>query len=193
MLRHLRSALGASGLVLVASTGMACAPTPQGSPGSSATTGPSPAVAGITAVASPNAAPPSPAASPIASPAPDQVAPKPANASLAIVEPAAGAPVAAGSVTVRVDYSGPTLVPAASATAIDQYHLHYFLDVNSAQYIGTTTPAPLGNPNIVHTAATTVTFDNVAPGTHQLAVALSGSNHVSVSPPLAAQLTFTAQ
>jgi hypothetical protein len=37
-----------------------------------------------------------------------------------------------------------------------------------------------------------VTFDNVAPGSHQLAVVLTGSNHISVNPPITQQITFTA-
>jgi hypothetical protein len=92
---------------------------------------------------------------------------------------------------VTVNYTGPTLVPAASATALDQYHLHYLLDVDPTPYIGTTTPMPTNNPNIIHTAATQLTFDNVAPGTHHIAVIMSGANHVSVSPPVSQQVTFT--
>jgi hypothetical protein len=42
----------------------------------------------------------------------------------------------------------------------------------------------------MHTAATSVVFDNVASGTHQLAVVMSGSNHISVNPPLAERETF---
>lgn len=99
----------------------------------------------------------------------------------------------AGSVTVTVNYTGPPLVPAANATKLDDYHLHYFLDVDPNPYIGTTVPAPLNDPRIIHTAATTVTFDNVAAGNHTLAVMLSGSNHISVNPPLAVQENFTAR
>jgi hypothetical protein len=93
-------------------------------------------------------------------------------------------------VTVTVNYSGPPLVAAANATKLDDYHLHYFLDVDPGPYIGTTTPMPLNDPRIMHTAATSVVFDNVASGTHQLAVVMSGSNHISVNPPLAERETF---
>jgi uncharacterized protein (DUF2141 family) len=44
-----------------------------------------------------------------------------------------------------------------------------------------------------HTAATSVTFDNVAAGSHALAVMMSGSNHISVNPPVAETETFTAR
>ena len=132
-------------------------------------------------------------AAPAASPTGGVVAPKPANASLSIAQPPADGTVSAGSVTVTVNYTGPTLVPAAAATALDQYHLHYLLDVDPTPYIGTTTPIPANNPYIIHTAETHVRFDNVVPGAHYLAVVLGGSDHVSVDPPLAQQITFTAQ
>jgi hypothetical protein len=99
--------------------------------------------------------------------------------------PTAGETVSAGAVTVTVAYTGPTLVPAANATKLDDYHLHYFLDVDPTPYLGTTVPIPLGDPRIVHTAATSVTFDNVAAGTHELAVVMTGSNHISLNPPVA--------
>ena len=94
---------------------------------------------------------------------------------------------------VDVQYTGPALVAAANATKLDDYHLHYFLDESAAAYIGTQVPVPMGNPNIVHTAALQQTFDNVAPGPHTVTVMLSGANHVSVTPPLSAQVMFTVQ
>jgi hypothetical protein len=84
-------------------------------------------------------------------------------------------------------------VDAANATKLDDYHLHYFLDVDPTRYIGTTVPIPLGDPRIIHSAATNVTFDNVAAGTHTLAVVMTGSNHISVTPPVADKVTFTAR
>ena len=128
---------------------------------------------------------------PAATPAGSVAAAKPANASLTIRQPPADTTVSSSSVTVTVNYMGPTLVPAASATALDQHHLHYFLDVDATPYIGTTIPIPTSNPTIIHTADTQVTFNNVAPGTHQVAVVLGGSDHVSVNPPLVQQITFT--
>jgi hypothetical protein len=92
-----------------------------------------------------------------------------------------------------VQYNGPPLVPAASATKLDDYHLHYFLDENPAPYIGTQLPVPMGNPHIVHTAALQQSFDNVSAGPHTVTVMLSGANHISVTPPLSAQVMFTVQ
>jgi hypothetical protein len=113
--------------------------------------------------------------------------------SLTFSAPKDGDTVNTGSVMVSVSYSGPPLVAAANATKLDDYHLHYILDVDPTPYIGTTTPVPLGDPRIIHSAATSVTFDNVAVGTHMLAVVLTGSNHISVNPPVAQKETFTAR
>jgi hypothetical protein len=113
--------------------------------------------------------------------------------SLTFTAPPAGDTVNAGSVMVSVSYSGPALVPAANATKLDDYHLHYILDVDPTPYLGTAMPIPLGDPRIIHSASTSVTFDNVAVGTHTLAVVMTGSNHISVNPPVAQTETFTAR
>jgi len=101
----------------------------------------------------------------------------------------------AGSITISIQYSGPPLVAAASATKIDDYHVHYFLDEDASPYLNSNspTPVPMGNPHIVHTASLQTTFDNVAAGSHTATVMLSGANHVTVTPPLSAQVTFTVQ
>jgi hypothetical protein len=44
-------------------------------------------------------------------------------------------------------------VAAANAPRLDDFHRHYFLDESAAPYLGTLAPVPMGNPNIVHTAA----------------------------------------
>jgi hypothetical protein len=96
-------------------------------------------------------------------------------------------------VTVIVNYTGPQLVDAANATKLDDYHIAYLLDVDPNPYIGTTVPIPMGDPRIIHAATTSTTFNNVAVGTHTLAVVMVGSNHVSVNPSLADKETFTAR
>jgi hypothetical protein len=101
--------------------------------------------------------------------------------------------VPAGSVTISIQFSGAQLVAAASATKLDDYHLHYFLDEDAAPYLNSLTPVPMGNPHIVHTASLQTTFDNVAAGSHTATVMLSGANHITVTPPLSAQVTFTVQ
>jgi hypothetical protein len=110
---------------------------------------------------------------------------------LRFTAPTAGQTLPAGTISVAVDYSGPTLVPAASATKLDDYHVHYFLDESAAAYLGTLVPVPMGNPHILHTAATQVSFDGVTAGPHTLTVMLSGANHISVNPPVSDQVAFT--
>ncbi len=121
------------------------------------------------------------------------VAPKPANLSLHVTSPAPGSVVPAGSVNVSVDYAGPALVPGAQATALTDYHLHYLLDTDAAPYIGSGLPLPSGRPDILHSAATTVTFENVAAGAHTVTIVMGGSNHVAVDPPVVDQVSFMVQ
>jgi hypothetical protein len=158
-------------------------PSPAAQP---AVASPSPSVsaARLAAVVSPG---PSPSASALTA------APRPAGASLAFTEPTAGGTVAAGSVAATVNYSGPTLVAAGNATKLDDYHIHYLIDVDATPYIGTTVAIPLSDPRIIHTAATSVTIDNVAAGPHTLTVVMTGSNHISVNPPLSDKVSFTAR
>jgi hypothetical protein len=112
---------------------------------------------------------------------------------LKITSPASDATLPAGDVKVTVDYTGPDLVPAAQAKKLDDYHLHYLLDVDPTPYLGTTTPIPTNNPKIIHSAAKEVTFSNVASGSHSVTVIMTGSNHVSVAPPVADTVSFTAK
>src|SRR5438105_222705 len=142
--------------------------------------------------APPAAAPTSAAAKPASSPSPSAVgslsaaalnpaAARPANATLKISAPTAGQSMPAGSIQVMIDYNGPTLVPAANSTKLDDLHLHYFLDESATPYLGTGVPVPAGNPRIIHTAALQQAFDNVTAGSHTVVVMLSGNNHVSVN------------
>jgi hypothetical protein len=160
----------------------AASPKPAVSPAASPS--PSPAIAASPAVSPAAAASPSPAA---------QAAPKPDTVTLTITSPQAGETVSAGTVTVTIDYSGPDLVPAADATKLTDYHFHYFLDEDPTPYIGTTTPIPTGTPRIIHSAAKQVNFDNVTAGNHNLAVVMTGNNHVSTDPPVVERLTFTVR
>ena len=84
-------------------------------------------------------------------------------------------------------------MPAANAAKLDDYHVHYFLDESATPYLGTGVPVPAGNPRIVHSGALQVTLDNVSAGPHTVTVLMSGANHISVAPPLTAQVQFTAQ
>jgi len=123
--------------------------------------------------------------------APTDVPARRPDATLTIAQPPSGATLPSGKVTVVVSYTGPPLVPAVNATELNQYHLHYLLDVNANAYLQSNVPLPLGNSSIIHTSKTQVTFDNVVPGSHLLAVVLTGSNHVSPNPPVAQQISVT--
>ncbi|MBV9170721.1 MAG: hypothetical protein JOZ81_11610, partial [Chloroflexi bacterium] len=74
--------------------------------------------------------------------------------------------------TISVQWTGPELVPAANATRLEDYHLHYFLDEDATPYLNTSTltPVPMGNPRIVHTANLQVPFEGVPAGSHTVTV-----------------------
>jgi hypothetical protein len=119
---------------------------------------------------------------------------RPPDVLLAISAPRAGETIVevepSETITVAVDYWGPRLVPASSAHAVDEYHLVYFLDADASAYLGSLLTIPHCDPHIVHSSETHLTFDHVMHGSHSLQVMLTGSNDVSVNPPVAASVTF---
>jgi hypothetical protein len=122
---------------------------------------------------------------------------RPSDVRLGIIQPRAGETMlevdSSESITVSVDYWGPRLVPPDVAHAVDDLHLVYILDADASPYIGTTQPMLVCDKHIAHSTGTHITFDNVAHGSHTLAVLLAGSNNVSVNPPVAASVTFTVK
>ena len=130
----------------------------------------------------------SPAASPTSKPI----------AMITITAPKAGVTVSTGDVVVTYDVSDVVLVPAASAQKPEDYHLHAAMDMDTSQWIGTSVPVPAAsaNPNpsrLIHTAAKTVTFTNVAAGDHTVTVWLSLASHVSLKPSVSASVKFTVR
>jgi hypothetical protein len=113
------------------------------------------------------------------------------QAQVTISSPASGATVTGPDVTVTINVSGTTLVPAAQATKVEDLHVHYLLDVDPSPYLAGTTPVPQGDPNIVHSGATSYTFNNVAAGSHRVTVLLGFADHRAVQPPVAPSVTFT--
>jgi hypothetical protein len=107
-----------------------------------------------------------------------------------ITSPANGARVAGPDVTITIAVTGTTLVPGAEAQRLEDLHVHYMLDTDPAPYLSGTMPVPMGNPNIVHSAATSYTFNDVAPGNHRVVVLLGYSNHAAFQPPVAPSVTF---
>jgi hypothetical protein len=110
---------------------------------------------------------------------------------ITITSPANGATVPGPDVTVTIQVTGTTLVPAANATRLEDMHVHYLLDVDPTPFLDGTTPIPTGNPAIVHAAALTTTFSGVAPGAHRVTVILGLSDHRAVQPPVAPSVSFT--
>jgi len=110
---------------------------------------------------------------------------------ITITAPANGATVAGPDVTVTINVTGTTLVPAANATRLEDLHVHYVLDRDTAPLASGSAPIPMGDANIVHSGASSNTFMGVAPGPHRVAVILGLSNHVAVQPPIAPTVSFT--
>jgi len=108
-----------------------------------------------------------------------------------MTSPTNGATVPGPDVTVTIQVTGTTLVPAANATKLEDMHVHYFLDVDATPYLDGTTPIPAGNPAIVHSGALSNTFSNVAAGPHKVTVVLGLSDHRAVQPPVAPSVSFT--
>jgi hypothetical protein len=110
---------------------------------------------------------------------------------ITITSPVNGATVPGPDVTVSINVTGTTLVPAAQATRLEDLHVHYLLDTDPSPWLDGTTPIPAGNPNIVHSGATSNAFTGLAPGPHQVAVVLGFSDHRAVQPPVDPSVSFT--
>ncbi|MGE0542593.1 MAG: protein kinase [Dehalococcoidia bacterium] len=108
---------------------------------------------------------------------------------LAILQPAEGGRVS-DPVTVQVAVEGATLKPAGEGDP-EARHLHYFLDRDPAEIVGSGTPIPVGQAGIVHTDATTQAFPGIAPGEHTIWVVLGGSDHMPLDPAVAGKVSFT--
>ena len=120
---------------------------------------------------------------------PVQGSPAP-TAALRILSPRAGQAVSGNPLTVTWEAQGIEIVPAASARRREDLHAHLFLDRDPSPYLGTGQAIPFGDPNIIHTASRTVTFQNVAPGRHRLDLVLAYADHVAVDPPIRDSVTF---
>ena len=114
-----------------------------------------------------------------------------AQPQIVITAPSNGGSVPGPNVTVSIQVTGTTLVPAANATKLEDMHVHYLLDVDPAPWLSGTTAIPMGNPNIVHSGALSNTFNDVAPGPHRVVVVLGLANHIAVQPPVAPAVSFT--
>lgn len=110
-----------------------------------------------------------------------------ADPTLTITSPANGSTISGSSVTVTWESTGVTIKPPAEAKSMEEGHYHAFLDVTPDTTAGK--PFPKG-PNIVHTAETQATFDNVSPGEHTVTVVLGYSDHSAWRPVVEDKVTF---
>jgi hypothetical protein len=113
-----------------------------------------------------------------------------AGPAIQITEPANGATVGP-NVNVSWTSEGVTIVKAADATELTQGHYHVFVD--TAPITGADTPTPTDNPQIIHTAETSVELKDLAPGEHTITLVLGYSNHTPWQPPVTATVTFTVE
>ncbi len=106
--------------------------------------------------------------------------------------PANGTTIDAGDITVSAMALNFNLVEKqGEANVPGEGHLHYFLDTEAPTAPGSPAIPPGGS--WAHTANTTYTFTNVAPGTHTFSVELVNNDHTPLVPPVVAKATVTVQ
>jgi hypothetical protein len=116
--------------------------------------------------------------------------PAPTGPSVRFTSPAPGATVAPGTVTATVDVANFLLQPPGGSNLAGYGHIHFYLDVDIPTTPGAAAVTAAGTYKAQ--PGTTVTWDNVAPGTHTLGVQLVNNDHTPLSPPVTATLTITA-
>jgi hypothetical protein len=110
-----------------------------------------------------------------------------------IISPAQGATVVGPDVTVEVLVTDFTLVPPTGTDANPgkEGHIIYYLDVEPVFMPGQ--PAIPSDPDAIYAASEqlTNTFENVAPGSHDVWVLLVLDDHTPVIPPAIEKVGFT--
>lgn len=107
---------------------------------------------------------------------------------LAIAAPEGGATVAA-PVTIEWSAEGVTIKGATDATSREEGHFHVFVDKSPELEEGV--PIPGGDPQIIHTAATSLELADLADGEHTVTVVLGYSDHTPWWPQVSDSVTFT--
>jgi hypothetical protein len=110
---------------------------------------------------------------------------------LRIVSPTDGATVAGPDVTIQIEATDVTLVDGRVATRNEDLHTHYLLDIDPTPYLDGKQDMPIGDPHLVHSAATSNTFTDVAPGPHTVITILSYKDHHVSQPVVMAKVSFT--
>ncbi|MBI4286690.1 MAG: DUF4399 domain-containing protein [Chloroflexi bacterium] len=109
--------------------------------------------------------------------------------SVKIVSPAAGAQLPPGNIMVNIETANFQIIPPGQPKAAGQGHVHYYLDVE----IPTTPGKPAVSAAGTYKAApgTSVTWENVSPGSHTLGVQLVNNDHTPLEPPVTATVTVS--
>ena len=113
-----------------------------------------------------------------------------AQPGLKITSPASGATMKGPDVTVTVELSDVTLVQSQKATKKEDLHVIYVLDVDTKAFLDGKTKLGSSGPDRRHTVSTSVTFKDVAPGSHIVQVILVYSDHTPVKPLVAPSVNF---
>ncbi|MBI2850681.1 MAG: DUF4399 domain-containing protein [Chloroflexi bacterium] len=135
---------------------------------------------------------PSPTAPPATQPPVTTPPPSPAPApapTLTINSPVVNASLAPGSVTVSVNVGNFRLAPPGQTNVAGQGHLHYYKDVEIPTTPGKAAVTAPGTYKV--DPGTTMTWDNLTPGTHTFGVQLVNNNHTPLEPPVTAKVTVT--
>jgi len=125
----------------------------------------------------------------------EEAAPTPsadqATATVTILEPADGADVTGPAVTVRLEASGVTIVPAGDMTPGTGHH-HLYLDEDVAP---PGAPVPTVPGHVVHlgTGVSEYVFEDVSPGPHRLIAVVADGAHVPLQPWVTDTVNFTVR
>jgi hypothetical protein len=106
-----------------------------------------------------------------------------------ITAPADSATVGA-PVMLSVNIQGVTVKPAAEGDP-QAFHYHALVDVDPSTILQPGQPIPTGQSNIIHTADSTLSLGDLAPGQHSVTVVLTRTDHVPLSPNVQDRVTFT--
>jgi len=93
------------------------------------------------------------------------------------------------SVTVSVS-PAINLKPATDGDA-DSFHLHYFVDTDPATVLQPGQQVPPATAQLIHSAATTQEFKDLAAGSHRVWVVLGDVGHIPCSPLVIDDVAFT--
>ncbi len=126
-----------------------------------------------------------------AAPAPEPTTPAPTitpNPTVRIITPADGTTIPETSVQVSIEVTNFNLVIPGGADTPGEGHVHYYLDVDIPTAQGQAAVTATGTYKA--TPETSVTWDNLSPGTHTLSVQLVSNNHTPLASPVTATVTI---